>query len=65
MTDITTADTRPADGDTKPCKLCESNEHTTNGHYDGGSPVTAEGHYDGGAVPVTTQGHYDGGSAPK
>jgi hypothetical protein len=67
MTDITTADTKPVEGNTKPCKLCQSNEHTTNGHFDGGSPapVAAEGHFDGGSTPVTTEGHFDGGSAPK
>lgn len=67
MTDTTK--TRPFEDtsrgdDTKPCKECNSAQHTTLGHYDGGSP-TPNGHYDGGSVPVTTQGHYDGGSAPK
>jgi len=53
MTDTTTTDPRPAD-DTKPCTECESTEHTTSGHYDGGSPA-----------PVTTNGHYDGGAPPR
>lgn len=67
MTDTTIADVKPED-DTKPCKKCQSTDHTTLGHIDGGSPqpVTADGHIDGGApAPVTVQGHIDGGSAPK
>jgi hypothetical protein len=68
MTDATK--TRPFEDttrgdDTKPCKECNSPNHTTLGHVDGGSPapVTANGHVDGGSMPVTTQGHVDGGSA--
>lgn len=57
MTDTTK--TRPLE-DVTPCAKCDSTEHSTLGHYDGGeSPA---GHYDGGVI---TQGHYDGGSAPK
>jgi hypothetical protein len=40
----------PTDDSTKPCPVCGSTEHTTDGHLDGGSPVTA-GHIDGGAPP--------------
>ncbi|TDV41879.1 hypothetical protein [Actinophytocola oryzae] len=60
MTDTTTTDVKPGD-DTKPCTVCRSNDHTTSGHFDGGSPVKTDGHFDGGAMPA---GHFDGGSAP-
>lgn len=66
MTDTTVADVRPAD-DTKPCQKCQSMDHTTLGHIDGGSPqpFTVEGHIDGGAAPVTVEGHIDGGTPAK
>ncbi|MFL6121230.1 hypothetical protein [Actinophytocola sp.] len=47
MTDTTVTDVRPED-DTKPCKKCQSMDHTTLGHVDGGTPFTVEGHVDGG-----------------
>lgn len=51
MTDTSTADVKPVDN-TKPCKICQSPDHTTAGHYDGGTPA-----------PMAPDGHYDGGSA--
>lgn len=62
MTDTT--EVRPED-DTKPCKECKSTEHTTSGHFDGGSPVTGNGHFDGGSAPISVSGHFDGGAPPK
>jgi hypothetical protein len=50
MTDTTT---KPAD-DTLPCKECSSTEHTTLGHWEGGSPA-----------PATTNGHWEGGAPPQ
>jgi hypothetical protein len=51
VTDTTKIDPKT---DTKPCEECESTEHTTLGHWDGGSPT-----------PMTTNGHWDGGAPPK
>lgn len=34
-----------------PCTECGTIEHSTSGHYDGGTPTTTNGHYDGGAPP--------------
>ncbi len=47
MTDTTKIE---PDTDKKPCTECASMEHTTSGHYDGGTPI-ANGHYDGGSAP--------------
>ena len=46
-------DTTKIDAKTDPCEKCESTDHTTMGHIDGGSPTpfTANGHIDGGAPP--------------
>lgn len=52
MTDTTNV--KP--GEKFSCEKCNSNEHTTMGHVDGGSSPT------GGA---TTNGHVDGGAPPK
>jgi hypothetical protein len=49
MTDTT--EVKP--GEKFRCEKCESTEHTTNGHIDGGAP------------PATTNGHIDGGAPPK
>lgn len=46
-------DTTKIDPKIDPCEKCESTDHTTMGHIDGGSPTpfTANGHIDGGAPP--------------
>jgi len=80
MTDTTK--TRPFEDttrgdDTKPCKECNSPDHTTLGHFEGsdvppattdghfeGSGIEVEGHFEGSSVPVTTQGHFEGSSIP-
>lgn len=51
MTDTTKIDPKT---DKSPCEKCDSTEHTTLGHIDGGSPT-----------PFTTNGHIDGGAPPK
>jgi hypothetical protein len=47
-------DTTKIEPQTDPCEKCDSTEHTTMGHIDGGSPT-----------PFTTNGHIDGGAPPK
>lgn len=50
MTDQTTV--KPDDKrDSRPCEECESTDHTTLGHVDGGDVPAANGHVDGGAPP--------------
>jgi hypothetical protein len=74
MTDTTK--TRPFEDttrgdDTKPCKECNSPDHTTLGHFEGnGIEVSPEGHFEGNSIEegddteVTTQGHFEGNSIP-
>ena len=48
MTDTTQV--KPGDKDFMPCEKCDSTEHTTNGHFEGGkSPA---GHFEGGSAPT-------------
>jgi hypothetical protein len=51
VTDTTKIETETG---TTPCEKCDSTEHTTLGHMDGGTPTT-----------FTTDGHMDGGAPPK
>lgn len=50
MTDTT--EVKPGDKDFMPCEKCDSTEHTTNGHFEGGSSPT--GHFEGGSAPAGT-----------
>jgi hypothetical protein len=62
MTDTTTADVRPED-DTKPCKYCQSNDHTTNGHFEGSGIDPTKGETDDGGT-ASPMGHFEGSSIP-
>ncbi|GAB1514753.1 hypothetical protein [Actinophytocola sp. KF-1] len=51
MTDTTTV--KPGEKDFLPCEECDSTEHTTSGHFEGGS--SPAGHFEGGSAPKGTE----------
>jgi hypothetical protein len=51
MTDTTNV--KPGEKDLLRCEECDSTEHTTNGHFEGGSVPT--GHFEGGSAPASVE----------
>lgn len=51
MTDTTNV--KPGEKDFLRCEECDSTEHTTNGHFEGGTSPT--GHFEGGSAPASTE----------
>jgi hypothetical protein len=50
MTDTTVADEKPPPTDPRPpCGICESTDHTTQGHHENGSDPGTTGHHENGA----------------